>query len=827
MIRVINGPLPGTNRLGSTPFLGGNTSTSAQVILDGCEFGGSFDDAMDIQSSGLNMYYSTATTNPNQMLVWSLYGGLSYKAGDAVSVFSGSSFANVYTANVTDVQPYNDSTPTTTDAANVWNSFGRRNKTGGSLLLVTLDKPVTGTTSGDFIEDASSRMPSFTMTNCYWHQIGVRAMIEGIQQGSFTHNTFDGVNGGLAIAVDPYWAQGGTCQNVTVDNNVFRNCNLTNTQAQGALVLGSFWGSGPALSGQSYAFQNFTVTNNTFTGTGVDAIHAHMVGPLTIAHNLFVNGQGKAIGLYGCGGVTVTGNSVVHNNGLAVDMTDDNGVSIYQNFLDDTASPASPLSSGNSANVTAANNLLSGVYYNIQNPFNSLVAAVQNGSKTAGATLIQNSPANSPDRNWRILPTSAGQYRFLNQNSRLDFLPLGWNSSDGATVGQWGDNLGTDHLWSLLANADGASFRLDNVFSGKVLSLTNNSTTVGDPLTQWDDTGTSDHNWQFVPTATVLPTPTGVAASGGSVSITLSWNAVSGATGYAVYRGTSAGGENSTPIASNVTGTTFTDTGLAYGATYYYTVAAVSAADQSDPSSEASAALGPAVTSYRINAGGGASSPYAADSGFSGGSAYSTASAIDTSAVTNPAPQAVYQTERFGVFTYTLGSLSPGSAYTVRLHFAEIYFTGPNLRQFNVAVNGTSVLTNFDIFAAAGGKNKAIVQTFSATADASGKITIVFTTGAHDSPKVSGLEISGTALAAPAGLTAVPGNGQVNLTWPAVSGAASYLLYRSTVFGRRGNHGLPDRLDGNIVHRYRRRQWDTLLLYSRRLVFRRNQRPVR
>ena len=43
--------------------------------------------------------------------------------------------------------------------------------------------------------------------------------------------------------------------------------------------------------------------------------------------------------------------------------------------------------------------------------------------------------------------------------------------------------------------------------------------------------------------------------------------------------------------------------------------------------------------------------PLRHDAYYSGGNTYSTTASIDTSAVSNPAPQAVYQTERFGNFT--------------------------------------------------------------------------------------------------------------------------------------------------------------------------------
>jgi len=189
---------------------------------------------------------------------------------------------------------------------------------------------------------------------------------------------------------------------------------------------------------------------------------------------------------------------------------------------------------------------------------------------------------------------------------------------------------------------------------------------------------------------------------------------------------------------------------------------------------------------YQIDAGGGAATPFAADADFSGGSTYATGAAISTAGVTNAAPPAVYQSERFGNFTYTLPNLTPGASYTLRLHFAEIYWTAAGQRVFNVAVNGQPALTNFDIFAAAGGANKAVVETLPVTADASGKVTVTFTT-VRDNAKISGLELlsspSGAAPAAPTGLAAVPGDTQVTLSWTGSPAAASYTVYRGTVSG--------------------------------------------
>jgi hypothetical protein len=146
------------------------------------------------------------------------------------------------------------------------------------------------------------------------------------------------------------------------------------------------------------------------------------------------------------------------------------------------------------------------------------------------------------------------------------------------------------------------------------------------------------------------------------------------------------------------------------------------------------------TTVYQLNNGGSASSPYTADQYYSGGRTYSVTSTITTTGVTDPAPQAVYRTERYGNSTYTLPNLTSGASYKVRLHFAEIYQTAAGRRVFNVAINGTTVLSNYDIYAETGARYKAVVKEFTATANASGQIVIQFTT-VTDNAKISGIEI--------------------------------------------------------------------------------------
>ena len=141
-----------------------------------------------------------------------------------------------------------------------------------------------------------------------------------------------------------------------------------------------------------------------------------------------------------------------------------------------------------------------------------------------------------------------------------------------------------------------------------------------------------------------------------------------------------------------------------------------------------------------ISAGGPAAAPFVADEDFTGGATAATTTAITTTGVTNPAPQSVWQHNRYGNFTYTIPGLTAGASYTVRLDFAEEYWTTAGSRTFNVLINGTQVLTSFDIFAAAGGEYIAVIKAFTATASSTGTVTIQFVT-VKDNAQVNGIEI--------------------------------------------------------------------------------------
>lgn len=140
--------------------------------------------------------------------------------------------------------------------------------------------------------------------------------------------------------------------------------------------------------------------------------------------------------------------------------------------------------------------------------------------------------------------------------------------------------------------------------------------------------------------------------------------------------------------------------------------------------------------------------------GFHEGTTQGVGNAINTSGVTNPAPQNIYQNARLGVlfpvtgstqcpFSYNFWNLVPGATYKIRLHFSENWDTAAGQRKFNVnlynGVTDTRVETDFDVYAAAGAQYKAVVKEYLEAAP-HGDIAVIFSNGSAGCPMLSGAE---------------------------------------------------------------------------------------
>jgi len=179
-----------------------------------------------------------------------------------------------------------------------------------------------------------------------------------------------------------------------------------------------------------------------------------------------------------------------------------------------------------------------------------------------------------------------------------------------------GSNQAVQLSWSAPASTGGAAVTSYNVYrsttagsegSTPVATGVTGTSYTDNPLTNGTTyyytvaavnaigTGPQSAEANATPKAAAPTAPLGLTASAGNGSVSLSWSAPASnggsvITGYNVYRATSPGGEGTTPVTAGVTGTSFTDTGLANGTIYYYKVAAVNSAGTSPQSSEASAA---------------------------------------------------------------------------------------------------------------------------------------------------------------------------------------------------------------------------------------------
>ena len=113
---------------------------------------------------------------------------------------------------------------------------------------------------------------------------------------------------------------------------------------------------------------------------------------------------------------------------------------------------------------------------------------------------------------------------------------------------------------------------------------------IGSCATDDDSSATS--------TASTLSAPSGVTATLGWHQVAVDWTAVSGASSYTVYWGSSTGISSSSTAITGITDDNYTHTGLDNGTTYYYKVATVDSAGTGSLSSEVSATprTGPTVT---------------------------------------------------------------------------------------------------------------------------------------------------------------------------------------------------------------------------------------
>jgi hypothetical protein len=111
------------------------------------------------------------------------------------------------------------------------------------------------------------------------------------------------------------------------------------------------------------------------------------------------------------------------------------------------------------------------------------------------------------------------------------------------------------------------------------------------------------------------------------------------------------------------------------------------------------------------------------------------------SEVPSSTPSAVYDAERYGEMTWEFDATS-GSEVEVRLYLSNQFpqASTEGDRQYNVAVEGDQVLTEYDPVQDVGHAT-GTVKTFTVTEDGDGNVTVTFTPGAAENPQVNAIEV--------------------------------------------------------------------------------------
>lgn len=109
-----------------------------------------------------------------------------------------------------------------------------------------------------------------------------------------------------------------------------------------------------------------------------------------------------------------------------------------------------------------------------------------------------------------------------------------------------------------------------------------------------------------------------------------------------------------------------------------------------------------------------------------------------TDAISGVTDDALFQTERYGAFTYEIPVTANGQ-YTVRMYFAEIYLTAAGERSFSVAIEGNNVLDDIDLFSLAG-HDGAYSYTAENVQVSDQKVTIELIAG-EENPTIAGFAI--------------------------------------------------------------------------------------
>ena len=349
---------------------------------------------------------------------------------------------------------------------------------------------------------------------------------------------------------------------------------LTNTgTASVSITQASATGSGFSVTGLSPGAMIAAGQSASFTAQFAPTASGSASGSISVASNapnspltIALSGSGSQAQMGAVPGAAVFGN-------VSTGTTDTQTISLTNSG---TASLviSRATASGTGFSITGLTAPLT-IPSGSNTTFNAVFAPTTAGAVTGSISLTSNAP-NSPLTIALSGTGVAGTQLLSLSTSSLSFssVNVGSSSSLGAAL----TNTGNSSVLISAVNISGAGFTVSGASSGETLSAGQSV-----PVTvQFAPTaaGAVSGTVSVVSNATNSPVAMSLSGTGAQQSthtVGLTWTgSTSTVVGYNVYRGTVAGGPYGSKLTTSpVSSTSFTDTGLQSGQTYFYVVTAV------------------------------------------------------------------------------------------------------------------------------------------------------------------------------------------------------------------------------------------------------------
>ncbi|MGM0881101.1 MAG: LamG-like jellyroll fold domain-containing protein [Bacillota bacterium] len=378
------------------------------------------------------------------------------------------------------------------------------------------------------------------------------------------------------------------------------------------------WSAGSGATGYHVYKASSSAVNAVYTKVSTDVITGTTFADIGLKANTTNYYRVTAVNASGESGVSATASAIT-----PMGIPDANLLNWYK--FDQTDGTAAADSSGYGNNGTVINgaawtagNSGNAVELDGTNDYVALPAGVVSSASTSTVAAWVNLDTVS---NWmRIFDFGSGTSTYMNlmpkngSNGKIRFAIKNNGSSEQIIDGTSALATGGWHHVAVTLNGATGILYVDGVEAGRNSAMTLKPSDLGATTQNWigrsqfadpyldgrvDDFRiynraisasevTSVMNGQTLAVPTV-PTGLSVTAASG-VQISLGWKAASNATSYNIKRAAATGGPYTT-IATDVLGTSYTDSGLTAGASYYYVVRAVNPGHESTNSNEASATL--------------------------------------------------------------------------------------------------------------------------------------------------------------------------------------------------------------------------------------------